>query len=410
MTPLDIILAVALFFALLALVMTIINLANYHEAPAPVSIEKLRTLTISGTPAISVCIPARNEEANIGPCIESLVAQQGFDDTFNFEILVYNDQSTDATGDIIAALSARDRRLKSVPTKPLPDGWNGKQFGCYTMSQSAQGTWLLFTDADVRFAPDCLIRTLSAAHVAHTRSTTTGPRKPLGLLSTFPRQLTGTLSESLAVPMIFFILFSYLPMPRMRRTMDVSASAACGQFMLAHRDAYAKSGGHSAFKASMHDGVKMPRAIRAAGYHSDLFDSTNLCSVRMYQGLNQTWRGFTKNAFEGLGSVGLLGFITIVHVLAHILPWLMLVGLGIKSFVPDLFTQVSITTATYALTISCVLSAIFQRILLLARFKSPVGLALLHPIAVGFMTIIQWYSYYLQRTGRRAWRGRTATT
>lgn len=417
MTPLDIFLAVALFFTLLALVMTIINLANYTLAPALTptrsASDQLAAITRQGEPAISVCIPARNEEANIGPCLESLLAQQGFDSPLSFEVLVYNDQSTDRTGEIIASLSARDARIKSVPTRPLPDGWNGKQFGCYTMSQSARGTWLLFSDADVRFSPDCLIRTLTAASLANQRSTGSGPQKPLGLLSTFPRQITGTLSESLAVPMIFFILFSYLPMPRMRRTMDAAASAGCGQFLLVHRDAYAKSGGHSAFKSSMHDGVKMPRVIRAAGYHTDLFDGTSLCSVRMYQGLSQTWRGFTKNAFEGLGSIGLLLFITIVHLMAHVLPWLLLILLALRSLSPDLFAALPAslqpTSATLALTLSCVASQIVQRFMLLGRFKSPLYLALLHPAGVLFMTIIQWYSYYLHKAGRRAWRGRTAS-
>jgi hypothetical protein len=227
------------------------------------------------------------------------------------------------------------------------------------------------------------------------------------MVSTFPRQITGSLAERLAVPMIFFILFSYLPMPRMRTTRDPAASAACGQFILVSRAAYDKAGGHEAFKNSMHDGVKMPREVRKAGFHTDLFDGTHLLSVRMYRGLAQTWRGFAKNAFEGLGSVGLLVFITVVHLLAHVLPWLVVPWAIAGRLAPDTLTAPTDLAAVFAL--SCVAMAVFQRFLLSRRFEQGLTPVLLHPLGVLMMTVIQWHSLYLALTGKRAWRGRVAT-
>jgi hypothetical protein len=72
-------------------------------------------------------------------------------------------------------VAAEDPRVKAVPTLALQDGWNGKQFGCQQAGNFATGTWLLFTDADVRFSPDAIARTLAAAAASKGRT-----RRPSG--------------------------------------------------------------------------------------------------------------------------------------------------------------------------------------------------------------------------------------
>lgn len=356
--------------------MTLINLRLYRRRVAP---------TPDDRAAVGVCVPARNEEANIEACIRSLLASSHP----RVEVLVYDDQSTDATAAILARLAAEDPRVVLVPTHPLPEGWNGKQHACWRCAQLATergASWLLFTDADVRFEPGAITAALPHAHASHA-----------ALVSTFPRQVTGSWSEHAVVPMIFFILFGYLPMPRMRRTMDPAASAGCGQFLFARADAYAASGGHAGFKASMHDGIMMPRAFRRAGFRTDLFDGTDLCRVRMYRGLSQTWRGFAKNAYEGLGSVGLLVFLTVAHACAHVLPWvyLPLAALGVIEA-----RWIAIAAAAISLTL-------VQRVLLARAFRHDWRSVILHPVGILMMTMIQWHSLWLSLRGARTWRGRT---
>lgn len=373
--------------------LSILNLRRYRRRfalAAPASTTPIEA------PLISVCIPARNEEANIEACIRSLLAQ----DWPNLEVLVYDDQSTDQTPAILARLAAADARVRRVPTHPLPDAWNGKQHACWRMSQSAVGPWMLFTDADVRFEPTCISIAI--------REATARADRHVALLSTFPRQIVGSPAEALLVPMIFFLLFSYLPMGRMRRTWDASASAGCGQFLLVRADAYAASQGHAAFKDSMHDGIKMPRAVRRAGFSTDLFDATDLCSVRMYRGLASTWRGFAKNAYEGLGSIALLAFITVLHALAHVLPWLVVATstlllatgrtgawpMGLSDPRASLFALLAITFA------------LAQRAVLAVAFRHPLWIVPAHPLGVTLMTAVQWHSLVLHLRGQRAWKGR----
>jgi len=266
------------FVSAVALTMTVINLGVYRRA-APAA--PARPDGTAGRPLLTVCIPARNEERNVEAVVSGALANAGV----ALEVLVYDDQSADRTPEILAALRARDPRVRAVATEPLPAGWNGKQWGCERMGHAARGEWLLFTDADVRLSPDCLVRALDEAALLRA-----------DLLSTIPREEVGSFLERMVVPLIHWMLFSWLPMPRMRTTNDPATSAGCGQFLLVRREAWRAAGGHAAFRDSMHDGIRLPRNVRRAGLRSDLYDGSDGVRCRMYRGAAQTWRGFTKNA------------------------------------------------------------------------------------------------------------------
>ncbi len=373
MTPLAWYLALCALVSFVTLIMTVRNLRAF--APPPKADPTDESF-------LSVCIPCRNEESNIEEVVRS-VLQSGHK---RLEILVYDDESTDRTGVILRTLAAEDQRVRAVESVSLPTGWVGKQHACHRLAKESRGEWLLFIDADVRLESDAIGRALAFAHQTQA-----------GLVSTFPRQITGTLGEALIVPMIFYLLIGYLPFKSMRRTLSTSASAACGQFILTERQAYFESGGHAAIRDSMHDGVKLPRLFRKAGHRTDIFDGTALCQVRMYTGFTQTWRGFAKNAYEGLGSTGLLVFLTMLHLAVHIVPWLLFPVLVLAG------------DAGPALAIAgiVILQQVSQRLLLTRQFGHSAALAPLHPFSIALLTIIQWYSFVLHRNSGRSWKGRT---
>jgi hypothetical protein len=341
-----------------------------------------------GAVAVTVCIPARNEAANIEACVRSALACGGVD----VEVCVYDDHSTDGTGDIVRRLAAEDPRVRVVPTVPLPDGWNGKMWGCDRMGRAACGEWVLFTDADVRLAPECLSATVAAAESLEC-----------DLLSTVPRQLTGSWAEDAIVPLIHYVLLGYLPMGRMRATLDPAASAGCGQFMFARRDAWLAIDGYSRFRGTMHDGIRMPREFRRAGLRTDLFDGTSLAQVRMYRGLAQTWRGFAKNAYEGLGSPVLLLLVTALHVFGQVAAWAILAGSAIAAA-----TGLSVSPLPAWIAAGAIAVQLAHRIILRKAFGHSWRAVLLHPIGLAMLTAIQWHSLWLSMRGRREWRGRVA--
>ena len=362
--------------AALPLAMTTMNLGLYRRPRAPAA-------ALGVEDAVDVCIPARNESANIEACVAGVLASRGVP----ARALVYDDQSTDETPVILARLAV-DPRVVRVPTQPLPEGWNGKQWGCDRMGRASDAPWLLFTDADVRLSPDAVASAVEFAR-----------RGGSDLVSTVPREICGSVGEALVVPLIHFMLLGYLPMAAMRRDRRAAFGAGCGQFLLVRREAWTRAGGHAAFRDSMHDGIKLPRAVRQSGGRTDLFDGTPVVSCRMYRGFAQTWRGFAKNAYEGLGSPVALLFFTGLHLVGHVTPW----GIVAAWFVGAGVPRESALVAAGA--IGC---GMLARALLAARFRQPwIGVAL-HPFAMLLVTAIQWHSLWLARTGRRAWRGRVA--
>ena len=364
----------------IAATMTVINLGIYRRA-APLA----RSAGGAGPrPSVSVCVPARNEERNI----ESIVRCALASDAVDVEVLVYDDQSTDRTPELLASLGRSDARVRAVPTQPLPEGWNGKQWGCERMGRAARTEWLLFTDADVRITPDCLARAVAEA-----------VRLDAALLSTLPREEVGSPLERLVVPLIHWMLFSWLPMPRMRTTNDPATSAGCGQFLLVRRDAWDKAGGHAAFRDSMHDGIKLPRNVRRAGFHTDLYDGSESVSCRMYRNAGETWRGFTKNAYEGLGSPAVLAVFTLLEAAGILLPWIWL---------PVAIARGETPLGPTVLAAFAIAAQLFQRTVLARRFGQPWECVALHPVTILLLLAIQWRSWWLHLTKRRAWRGRTA--
>ena len=372
-----------------ALAMAAWNLTRYR-------VPRMGGAVSGGGPLVSICIPARNEQANIEACVRGLLAQTHA----HVEVLVYDDQSTDETPRILERLEREDPRVRRVATHALPQGWNGKQHACWRMAQAAKGEFFLFTDADVRFEPGAVARSLAAIASPDAK------QRQKGLVSTFPRQITATLPEHLVVPMIFFILFSYLPFVRMQNSLDPSASAGCGQFLFVAREAYFAAGTHEAFRDSMHDGIKLPRLVRKAGFATDLFDATDVVSCRMYFGWRSTWRGFAKNAYEGLGSVGLLVFLTLMHLVGHVLPWVLVV-IGLAGVSTHAGGDVSRWWWLVAL-LACAIQVV-QRGMLASRLQTSMLGAMLHPMGVLMMTAIQWHSFVLHLRGKRSWRGRDAS-
>ena len=355
---------VALFLALGPLLLGLWNLALYR-VPAPAE----------GCPAISVLIPARNEEANIGDACAAVLASTGVE----VELVVLDDASTDRTPDILRAIA--DPRLRIASAPKLPPGWSGKQHACHVLGGLARHDLMVFVDADVRLAPDALSR--MAGYMA---------RHPVGLASGFPRQVTVTWSEQLLLPLIHFLLLGFLPMAAMLRSGSPGLGAGCGQLFIARKPAYVQSGGHAAIRASLHDGLTLPRAFRRAGLMTGLFDATPFATCRMYASAAQVWEGLCKNATEGMAKPGALPVWTLILFGGQVLPAMLML---LSPSAP----------AALALAASSGL-----RLVLAARFRQPWLAAVLHPLGVLAVLVVQWSSLVRALRGRPAtWRGRAYT-
>lgn len=350
-----------LALAALPLLLTLINL-RYFQTPAPAT----------NNPKISVLIPARNEEQNIGEACAAILASTGVD----LELVVLDDASTDRTPAILAAIP--DPRLRTAAAPPLPPGWSGKQHACQALSTFATHDLMVFVDADVRLAPTALSR---MANFMQTHGA--------GLASGFPHQVVQTWSEQLLLPLIHFLLLGFLPMPVMQARLDPGLGAGCGQLFIARRNAYIASGGHAAIRASLHDGLTLPRAFRRAGHMTLLFDATTFASCRMYQTAAQVWEGLCKNATEGMAKPRALPLWTLILGGGQVLPLFL-----------------SILAPSWPASLALALG-IGTRLILAARFRQPVLSAVCQPLGIAALLVIQWFSLVrAARGGRATWRGR----
>jgi hypothetical protein len=379
MTPAVIgILAVAgLALAALPAVLTLVNLRAFTPPPAAPA---------GSRPRVSVLVPARNEARAIGRLCREVLASTGVD----LELVILDDASDDGTADIVRGIAASDPRVRLVSGRPLPAGWCGKQHACWQLAQSARHDTWVFLDADVSPTPDAVARAVAFLDASGA-----------ALGSGFPRQRTSCLLDWLLLPLIHFILLGFLPLARSRREGSPGMAAGCGQFFVTRRADYERAGGHAAIRASLHDGVKLPRAYRRAGLKTDICDATEIASCRMYERNADVWRGLAKNATEGIGGPATIVPFTLLLGGGQILPFA-LVGLGLVTGW-HAWPRWAIAAAVAAAAL-----AWLPRFLEAFRFRQSPTSALFHPLGVAVFLAIQWTALARKLLGvRTAWRGRS---
>jgi glycosyltransferase involved in cell wall biosynthesis len=233
---------------------------------------------------VSAIVPARNEEAVISACVESLAAQAEI-----AEILVIDDQSSDRTAEIVQSLSIRYPNAKLIRATELPPGWVGKNNAVWIGAGEARGQWLLFTDADAAHAPDSAAKALSIAG-----------ENGAALVSFSPEQVMQTWYERAVIPYVFTRLSSRF------RFADVNdpkntAAAANGQFLLIRRDAYDAVGGHASIAGDVLEDVALAARVKAAGYRIWFGSGNGIVRVRMYRSFAAMWEGWKKNLYPLMG-------------------------------------------------------------------------------------------------------------
>ncbi len=239
---------------------------------------------------LSVIIPARDEEANLGACLETLVAQH--DNVFalgrDWEILVVDDASQDRTRSIATDFAARypGIHVLSAPELELRGAqraFTGKTNACWSAAGVSQGQWLLFTDADTRHEPGNLRRALHEADRNH-----------VALLSYSPRQITTGLAQTVLMPLVFSELASVYPPNKVNDPVE-RVAAANGQFLLVERDAYFAVGGHRAVGRSVLEDVDLAQLLKRAKRGIRLRYAPDALSTHMYRGFTDMVEGWTKN-------------------------------------------------------------------------------------------------------------------
>ncbi len=260
--------------------------------------------TVSGGqdwPFISIIVPARNEERNLPRLLPTLLSQR----YPNYEVIVVDDQSTDATPYILGEYAAQDSRLRVVHGAELPrnEGWLGKPHAMYQGANAARGEWLLFTDADTSHNP-----------IALSSSVAYALRHNLDMLTILPEAELGSPSEKLLMPVAFMGIATFYP-PNKVNDPASKVAIANGQYMLIRRDVYDAVGGAERVKGKIAEDLEFGKAVKFDGYRLHLADGRHLMTVRMYTNFQELWEGWSKNvvlSFRENPATGLFGVVGIV--------------------------------------------------------------------------------------------------
>lgn len=232
-------------------------------------------------PAVSVIVPARNEEVSLKICMNSLVAQTGV----AFEIIVVDDHSTDRTREIASAFSNYPGHpsVRVIEAGPLPAGWTGKNNAVVAGARIARGEWLLFTDADTIHLPGSLARSIEEAKRHHA-----------ALLSYSPEQIVKGFWEKAVMPVVFAELAATFR-PAEVSNPNSPAAAANGQYLLITRETYDAVGGHAAVAANFLEDLAMARMVKQSGRKIFFRFGGDAVRTRMYRGFAQLREGWTRS-------------------------------------------------------------------------------------------------------------------
>lgn len=232
---------------------------------------------------MTLCIPARNEERELGPALDAWLAQ----DYPDLRIVVVDDGSTDRTPEILAERAGRHPgTLRVLRNDRLPPGWLGKNHALDLASRQPEALaadWLLFADADGQADPDLLRRAFAFLD-----------RQPADLFTLLPALDTVGWAERLFLP-VANLFFLWLVPPL--RVADPRSRCCCGvgSFILVRRSAYDAVGGHAAAPMAAIDDMLLAHRVKAAGFVNRVALGGPHLHLRMYHGWREIIQGSRKN-------------------------------------------------------------------------------------------------------------------
>ncbi|MFQ3587266.1 MAG: glycosyltransferase [Fimbriimonadaceae bacterium] len=253
-------------------------------------------------PRVDVLVPARDEAANLARLVPALVGQ-------GFRVFVFDDESTDGTGETAARLGATVVR----PDQPLPKGWTGKNRACHELaraaSEASDADWWLFLDADVHPGPDFAAAVGELGRAA---------RPGVAAITGFLRAEPGAGLEPIHTGWVWWILLATNPFALVRWTGKGHNRFLNGQFTMWRPRVYTDLWPNQAMRNRILEDVHMGRLLARNGRPVLVANLSRAAGVRMYADLRSSLDGMAKNSYEIAGSVpgsiALAGFFAVAAV------------------------------------------------------------------------------------------------
>lgn len=230
------------------------------------------------TPKVSIILPARNEEKFISKCLDSLIKQ----DYQNYEIIVIDDSSNDATGKIILEYANKNSKVIPVTAKPKPERWMGKNWACMEGYNKATGELLLFTDADTTHAKNVI--SLSVAHLISLN---------LDALSAIPKMMTFDFWTNITLPMISTFLHTRFSALNVNNP-SKKTGYFFGSFFVIKKDVYEKVGMHEGVKNEIVEDGALGKKVKEEGYKMRMVRGEHLIEAIWARDKGTLWNALKR--------------------------------------------------------------------------------------------------------------------
>lgn len=354
-------------------------------------------------PAVDVVVPARNEEHNLGPLLESLLVQ----DHPPVSIVVVDDHSTDGTARVLDEIARKDPRVRRLAAPALADGWKGKPAALTAGTAATASPWILFVDADVRLAPENLRAALAEARAREWRGVSLwgawvlppGPARWLQcVIGSFVRGIH--------------------PLDQINDPAKTKAAFLNGQYLLVERGALDAIGGWAAVKGQVLEDVALARIAKEKEIRIGLLRAPLLMRVEPYRSVREVWDGYVKNFVDGARGVTPALAVAGATFLASVLPFLVVLAGVLRAMAQvarngttaDPATAVLLAAldnpATTAAVIASIAAVAF-RMSTAREFSHPRWEALLHPVANAMFVALVLDAVRRRVRGEAAtWKGR----
>ena len=350
-----------IFFA--AVVLLSLALTNFFTIRRPGALAQR-------SESVSILIPVRNEEENIGELVLSLQAQEIL---VNPEIIFIDDSSTDKTAERLQQTIAAGAKIRVINSPALPKNWLGKPWALQQGYLQASGEIIVTIDADVRLTSTAIAQAIAML----------GDRS---FISPYPKQIAQSATERLIQPLLQWSWMSTVPLRLAEKSSRTSLAVANGQFFLVRKSALDKIGGFTAIASEVLDDMELARALIKSGEHGGVADGSSLAQTRMYKNFAEIKAGYGKSLWKAFGSkIGSAGAITFLFAtgIAPVIIWFSGNPLGFFAYEFMVIT----------------------RMLSAARSRGRVIDSFLHPISCAILIYLIIYSW--RARGVVAWKGRT---
>lgn len=247
-------------------------------------------LRLSHLPAVSVIVPARDEEETIDIVLRSLLSQ---DYKGKYNVILVNDESQDATTSVAQKIHDPHKRLTIIEGKPRPEGWSGKLWAVYQGQQEAfkslgETDFVFLTDADILHDPDHLSSLVTKA-----------VEQKLDLVSEMVMlNCTGSWEKLLVPAFVYFFALLY-PFRKVSAPSSVVAGAAGGTVLL-QCGRLKKIGGIESLHDALIDDCTLAAHVKKDGGRLYLGCSQQARSIRKYESVSEIWHMISRNAYVQL--------------------------------------------------------------------------------------------------------------